>query len=54
MSFEEEKVRPKPKPIGQIGDVEREPPENFATLPILPVPDEINQFATGHISGQIS
>ncbi|XP_064399168.1 NFX1-type zinc finger-containing protein 1-like [Halichondria panicea] len=46
LTFEEEQVRPKPKPIRQIGDVDLEPPEDFSTLPILPVPNEINQFAT--------
>ena len=45
MSFKEEQVRPKPKPIRQIEDVNLEPPEDFATLSILPVPNEINQFA---------
>ena len=45
LSFAEEQARPKPKPVRVFGDVEKEPPEDFATLPILPTPDEINLYA---------
>ena len=45
MSFKEEQVKPKPKPIRPIGDVDHEPPEDFVTLPILPTPQEINDHA---------
>ncbi len=45
ISFEEDHVRPKPKPTRPLGDVDHEPPEDFITLPILPEPQEINYHA---------